>query len=568
MRFNAVFQKIPLVSLMVALLALIACSSASAESVKYFDTTIRVQKDSTVYVTESLIYDFENNQRYGISRNIPTTFHRGDTTYTTDFRLLGATEGPDDRPIKTKLVKRDDGAIVTIGDHRVPFSGRHIFKLHYMLRNGVDFKNGVPQLNFSAVGSEWPVSIEHLKVIVFPPDGVSPTRIERQASVSGDAARSEKVEMTSDNSFVEYSIAPLDAGEDLLITAGFPVGTVQPPSPFQKLLFWLADWWPALVVPSLTACAIWVVWWHYGRDAANPNEIKTGWTPPTDLSPAEVGTLFDERCDMQDIIATIIDLAARGHLRISEAPKINKMGLGTCEYVLTKTEAPSDDPALRKYEKNFLSGIFEHTDEVYLSNLKQTFYNKIPVIRDEIYDALAQEGYFLQNPETVRKQYTSLALFFCLMGMVLILASSTSAVLAPFGIGVVASAAIIGAFSSAMPARTEKGIVALRRSIGFANFVETAEPRSVQLLVAEDPTIFGRLLPYTMVLGAADKWAETFLGAIDSPPAWYSPLGANDSDYQFSSTKFVADLGASMRTMEATLTSEPPGVSAASIGAD
>ena len=39
---------------------------------------------------------------------------------------------------------------------------------------------------------------------------------------------------------------------------------------------------------------------------------------PTDLTPAEVGTLIDEQVDLRDISATIIDLAVRGYLKIEE----------------------------------------------------------------------------------------------------------------------------------------------------------------------------------------------------------------------------------------------------------
>jgi hypothetical protein len=519
-----------------------------------------VQRDSTVSVSESIFYDFEDARRYGFSRNVPTSFQRSGGVENVDFRLVSVTEGDDDRPVKTKVIKHDDAAILTIGDPRTPLSGRHVFKINYTLRNAVSFEEGVPSLTFEATGGEWPVPIERAKVMLFPPEGVSPTKLARDGYVD-EPGNKEKVEMRIDNSYAEFVAGPLEPGAQFVVEAGFPKGTVNPLSVFQELLYWLNDWWPAILVPVWTGIAVWVIWWHYGRDAANPEEIRAAWDPPTELSPAEVGTLYDERCDMQDIIATLIDLAARGHLKIKEVPKKSTMGLGNYDYLFIKTKAPADDAPLRNYEKNFLSGLFAADDEVLLSSLKDNFFDKIASIRDDIYDALTQEGYFLKNPETVRKQYGSLAIFFCLAGMVLILASSTDAALAPFGIGVVASAAIVGTFAFAMPARTQKGVVALRRSLGFASFVDNAEARRIQVLVSADPEIFGRLLPYTMVLGAADKWAEDFLGVLHEPPAWYVPTGYGDEGYEFSSTQFVADLGSGMRTMEATMISEPEGIS-------
>jgi hypothetical protein len=547
-----------MVLLLVSISGIVFCPTARSEVVRYFDSTVVVQKDSTVQVTEMISYDFDNATRRGFSRNIPTTFQRSGGTYSVDFRFLGATEGGDDRPVKARVVKHDDAAIVTIGEPHVPFTGKRVFKIKYALRNGFNYFEGTPELFFDATGGEWPVTIERARVLLYPPAGVSPSQIARSAYVNEPSGK-DLVDIRLQNSFAEFTAAPVNPGEDFVVIADFPKGSVSPPSPFRQMLLWLNDWWPALLVPAFTGASLLALWWHFGRDAANPEEIVVAWDPPTELSPAEVGTLYDERCDMQDIIATLIDLAARGHLRIREVSKKNAMGFGNFDYLFIKTEAPAEDAPLRKYERDFLSAVFGTLDQVFLSDLKNSFASRIPAIRDEIYDTLAQEGYFLQNPESVRKQYRTMAVFFSLLGMILILASSTNDVLAPFGIGVFVSAAMIGTFAFAMPARTQKGIVALRRSLGFAIFLNSIQKRQVETLVTSDPTVFGRLLPYTMVLGAADKWAEDFLNVLHEPPDWFEPNNSNSADYKFSPTQFVADLGAGMRTMELTMVSEPYG---------
>ena len=554
------FAKNAMVSLVVSGVVLLLSQPAYCEIIRYFDTSVLVQKDSTVYVTESIFYDFENSARHGVTRNIPTTIQRSGGSYSVDFRFLGATEGGDDHPVKANVIKHDDAAIITIGDPHVALTGKHIFKIRYALRNGVNYFEGTPEFLFNATGGEWPVPIQRARVTLYPPPGVLPTQITRNAYIN-DPSDKDNVEIRTDNSYAEFTVSPLNPGQHFIVVADFPKGSVAPPSPFRQLLYWLSDWWPALFVPAFTAAAIGVLWWHFGRDAANPEEITVAWDPPTEMSPAEVGTLYDERCDMQDIIATLVDLAARGHLKIREVAKKNAMGFGNFDYLFIKTQAPSDDAPLRKYEQNFLSAIFGTRDEILLSELKNSFASRIPAIRDEIYEALTSEGYFLQNPEVVRKQYRTMAVFFSLLGMVLILASSTNATLAPFGIGTIISAAIIGTFAFAMPARTQKGIVALRRSLGFASFLDNVEARRVETLMASDRSVFERILPYTMVLGAADKWAEDFIGVLHEPPDWFEPIGSSAPDYNFSPIQFVADLGAGMRTMELTMVSEPYGAS-------
>ena len=44
--------------------------------------------------------------------------------------------------------------------------------------------------------------------------------------------------------------------------------------------------------------------------------------PPEGLTPAEVGVVWDESADLEDVTATILDLAVRGHLETStRAPR-------------------------------------------------------------------------------------------------------------------------------------------------------------------------------------------------------------------------------------------------------
>ena len=97
-----------------------------------------------------------------------------------------------------------------------------------------------------------------------------------------------------------------------------PVGALHQPTSGEEFLFWLADWWQAVLIPICAFMGIFALWWTGGRDIDGGKAIAVEWNPPEELTPAEVGTLIDERCDMRDITSTLVDLAARGHLKIKE----------------------------------------------------------------------------------------------------------------------------------------------------------------------------------------------------------------------------------------------------------
>jgi hypothetical protein len=72
----------------------------------------------------------------------------------------------------------------------------------------------------------------------------------------------------------------------------------------------------ALLVAVGGSIATFAAWWTRGRDPAVGLAPQLLATPPSDLPPGVVGALLDESVDTRDIVATLIDLARRGVLRI------------------------------------------------------------------------------------------------------------------------------------------------------------------------------------------------------------------------------------------------------------
>ena len=81
---------------------------------------------------------------------------------------------------------------------------------------------------------------------------------------------------------------------------------------------------------------------------------------------------------------------------------------------------------------------------------------------------------------------------------------------------------------------TEKGCRALRGILGFREFLQLTEKHKLEQLNDPDlnPEIFEKFLPYAMVLGVEDKWAEKFKDIYHVSPSWYEdPYATNFSSY-------------------------------------
>ena len=173
-----------------------------------------------------------------------------------------------------------------------------------------------------------------------------------------------------------------------------------------------------------------------------------------------VGTLVDERADLQDVIATLLDLAKRGVLEIEEEQHAGFLGIGS-NSDFTYRRKPNN-VQLRAYEELFLKEFFGRKDEVKLSDLKNKFYSTLPTLRSALYKEVVAEGLFSQSPDNVRSQ------FGCLGGLVLgvgllgafflsalLTQLSNYAICLPIGIGIIGIGIII--LARFMPRRTAKG---------------------------------------------------------------------------------------------------------------
>ena len=149
------------------------------------------------------------------------------------------------------------------------------------------------------------------------------------------------------------------------------------------------------------------VWWYRrGRDA--PVGLIADYLPepPSDLPAGMAGALIDESADMQDILATILDLARRGVIEIEEVKSpASWASARTTDFIYRKMESRI---ALRDYEQTLLQKMFGSKSQIELSDLKNKFYSAIPTLRKELYQAVVAEKLFERNPDTVRTQYAVL----------------------------------------------------------------------------------------------------------------------------------------------------------------
>lgn len=354
----------------------------------------------------------------------------------------------------------------------------------------------------------------------------------------------------------------VNAGDVVIATLGFPAGQVAVNEQVRQL--WTAErafsvdplaLGLAAGVLVLGALVLWLAHRKIGRDyagAVDPIVVadfepiaagQTAFTLAAEVHPGTIGTLLDERVDPVDITASVLDLAVRGHLTITELPRESEHA--PTDWTFTRRQ--SSEP-LHDFERTLLDAIAPvQGDPVKLSHLPGTLSSVIGDIQSDLYDEVVEAGWFARRPDATRSAWglaSWIVLVVATLGAVALVAMTTFGLL---GLSLVLVALGLMFVSREMPARTANGMAVLR---GLDILRGDLLTHPVKNLTADDPyRSVSPLLPYAVVLGGRDRWLAAIADADDDdlPDShdleWYrGPENWHLADFPASMNNFVTTL--------------------------
>ncbi|MDP2720682.1 MAG: DUF2207 domain-containing protein [bacterium] len=510
-------------------------------TINSFDSKVVVLASGKVAVTETIEADFGSLQKHGIFRDVPFVYENQDRSKRyTDIEVSSVKSNGSSIPYKT--YKEGDFFRIKIGDPDKTVSGRQVYKIEYFASGVLNSFDGYDELYWNVTGTNWPVPITNVQAMVtLPKPAISQITCYEGALGSKDPCQSKQI---SQSAAFFTSSRGLNEGENLSLVVGYtkglvPIIDVPPPKSIFDDLFSLPSIAAFVVVTLIGISAVLWLWLSRGRDywqrqafLGDPNakhEVKpigahetivVEYTPPENLRPAQVGTLVDERADTLDVTATIVDLATRGFLTIKEESK--KWLFGSTDYELAKTDKDTKD--LLPYEKELYDRLFDEGPAVKMSNLKTKFYEDLKAVKDKLYEQVVNDKFFYENPESVRKKYLFFGLGVGVLGGLLIWFGFMFliAILIAVGVGVIISGVALIVCSQFMARKTARGREMYRRITGFELFISTAEKYRQRFF--EKKNMFNEVLPYAIVFGLTEKFAQAFkeMGIEPAQPSWYT----------------------------------------------
>lgn len=486
-----------------------------------FNDSITISEDGSAVVQERITLAFVG-EWHGIHRFIPVEYPgpRG-TNFTLFLDVTSVTDGSGGK------LKYDSSTSHGFRDLKIyipdAVDATRTVMIDYTVRNGTRFFEDHDEFYWNVTGNDWPVPIDHASATVaFPGVASGSLRAQAFTGVYGSAERNATADVNGAQcSFETTNPLPMRGG--LTIDIYIPKDILKEPSAFTRWL-WFIGSNPIVFLPFWTFAVMFVVWHKWGRDPDPGVSVAPMYEPPKGLSPAESGTLLEDKIHPRDITSTIVDLAVRGFIKIEETQD-KAVVFHHKDYIFHLLIPREKWDGLQPHERVMLENISLDGEQTYLSALKNRFYTAIPRVRQDIMAELRNKGMYLLDPDTANG-YSFLALVAIIAPLAIVQYTGYKNF---FGsIGLLAICGIISAiiwwlFARQMTAKTVTGGRTRVAVLGFQEFMNRVDADRLKRMPTDT---FEKYLPYAMALGVEHRWAQAFAGIVKDPPSWYvAPAG-------------------------------------------
>lgn len=483
-------------------------SMAKSEHIEQYDVDIYLTDKNQAVITEKIKYNFGPQQKHGIYRDIPIDLHDGDDTYYQQIDYKGTKDEKGD-DITSQQEEINGTMRIRLGDADRYVSGVKVYEISYVLYPILLEKNDAPFLNIDAIGTAWSVPINKAKVTLKTDKNAKLSRIEcykgSQGSSSSEGCSVDSTVVVAEN-LLPY--------QGVTITAELPKGYVtsflEPNQP-RPINWWhVAGVTSLFVLFSLPFAAVAGYYILRKTRAAKKRKkqiVVAQYSPPENLTPAEVGLLEDDTASMQEITATVIDWAVKGFVTVS---------YNESDKTVSLTKIASTTPQnISAHELMLFGNFFFQSDSVIVSELDPAvMVEAIATFKKSVTDNLTFKGYYASHGGVLDKGNL-----------------------------------------------TDEGAKQWALVDGFKLYIDVVEKDRLAFSDAPErtPERFNKLLPYAIALGVEKQWTKQFEGIdlTSSTRQWY-----NGSDMStFNSALLVSSLTNSIASISTPPSSSNSGFS-------
>ena len=449
---------------------------------------------------------FFKKERRGIIRDIPL-----EGKFKTHRQKLSISD-VSVKDHKYKVSRKGGRLNIRIGDPDVYLSGPIEYQISYTARNGIlNFENH-EELYWTLIGTEWEADIinSSFKINLPKPLELGQNDLQVFSGDVGDNTSYGKIDQFNSSTVGGGSLVTLGKGKGLTVGLRFPKGyffenpnssisTDEDPG-FKK-----DNSYP---FPILILLGLLYGFRKWGRNHGNIQMQDLAYYPPPDMSPAEVGTFYDNKVNNRDIISLIPKWGQEGLIRVKV--------LDNGDVYLERTEKlPSlDNP----HESYFFDELFAGKQFVFVDELKNEFYREFAKTKSLLKKDIDPGLY---DQEAVKRFHgLRMVLFSLLMLTVGVLAlvvfKQFYTFLGFLGVGL---AALVIRFLE--PKKSDRGLRVHNQLKGLHDFLKDPSPEVMSKITNDDPDYLEKIFPYVVAFGLEEQFSKQFEGLSQKAPDWY-----------------------------------------------
>lgn len=537
-----------------------------------FESEIELKQDRTLGIKEKIEVNF-TTQKHGIFRIIPYIYSARGKTIRAGLRFESVTDETG-KAIPFVVENFNQSKKIKIGDAGVLVNGKKIYVISYVIDRVIEEYDGYPEIYWNVTGGEWDTVIKKARAEVVS-KWATVTKADCFGGTVGTKNKGCRTSQTNDR--VEFeATSPIGAEKDLTIVIQLDKNnSLRKVGQIEKYGGIVTDNWGygAAVIPLLLML---LGWYRGGRDKRYLSEnvyekqkrgmertvgigerphLPMAYSPINGLSPAEVGTVIDEKVDLKDVVAEIIELARLRYLKIEKTEKKKFLGKET-DYKLIRLN--NDMEKLNDYQKYLLKSIFgedttvepeeleeiiengggriikttvevggvdgknklvgEKDREVIISELKNKFYVHLEPLRKKIYKEMVKKEILPQDPRVTKGWWTAAAILTNIGAFVSIMIfagiTENGGPVVVWAIGLIPSLVLI----KYMPRKTAWGYSLSRQAKGLKWYLNVGKWREE---IAEKRLFLEEMLPLAIALGVVNKLAHDMEGLGVEPPSYF-----------------------------------------------
>ncbi|EQC46054.1 DUF2207 domain-containing protein [Bacteriovorax sp. Seq25_V] len=374
--------------LALVLFILFSFNNLAAERISDFDVSIIINADSTITVTEEIEVESEGrNIKRGIYRDLPLIRGKGNGNIVSNaFRILDLRRDGQKEDFHVKSMKNSIRIYFGRKDTFLK-NGIHRYRFSYLMNRHINFLDdvGLGELFWNITGDGWKFPIEKSRV-AFQLNSSNPKSLNFEVAYTGKyGTRGADFKIVSGNDIVEVETTrTLNPGEGWSVAVRFPIDQVAKLS--GPSLVWQDIEVTGIVSKFFLIIAVFFalvfIWYQTGKDPTDKIVIPRFY-PPEDISAAGANLIYLYGASKEAISASILSLAVKGFVTISEEGS----------FYLEKNESHPEVNTLPAEEKVLFETLFESTDRVKISRSSRSTLVKVKIKYDLALKSLKKDIY-------------------------------------------------------------------------------------------------------------------------------------------------------------------------------